>query len=357
MKTDSAAADVQVAVVIPAFGVEVHIAEVLRGLPQWVAWIIVVDDVSPDNTAAVVANESRRDPRIRLLRHEVNRGVGGAVLTGYREALRLGADVVVKMDGDGQMDPRHLPALIDPLVRGQADYAKGNRYLHARQLRSMPLARRVGNLALSFLTKLASGYWSLFDPTNGYTAIHAAVIPLLNEEGIARRYFFESSMLLELSLLRAVACDVGIPAQYGRETSHLSVARTLCEFPGALLKGFLRRLWIQYFVRDFSIASLYLVVGLLLLGTGATFGAIHWYCSAQHGAAAPTGTVMLAVLPIVLGFQFLLQAVGLDIQDQPRQCLHHTFVAEALAQERDFPSSGCSTDEIPEAPMPQRRAA
>ena len=231
MKTDFTVPERCLAVVIPAFRAEAHIADVLRGIPDYVAWIVVVDDCSPDhNTIAIVEETARRDPRIRLLRHEVNQGVGGAVLTGYREARRLGAEIIVKMDSDGQMDPRYLPALIDPIVRGRADYTKGNRYVHARQLRSMPLLRRIGNLGLSFLTKLASGYWSLFDPTNGYTAIHAAVIPMLNEEDIGRRYFFESSMLLELSLLRAVIRDVYIPAKYGDKTSHLAatVDSVLC---------------------------------------------------------------------------------------------------------------------------------
>ena len=268
-------------------------------------------------------SEARRDPRIRLLRHDENQGVGGAVLTGYAEAHRLGAEIVVKMDSDGQMDPAYLPALIAPIVRGEADYTKGNRYLHARQLRSMPPLRRVGNLGLSFLTKLASGYWNLFDPTNGYTAIHASLIPLLDQEGIARRYFFESSMLLELSLLRAVVRDVYIPARYGDETSNLSVLKTLRQFPLALAKGFWRRVWIQYFVRDFSLASLYGIAGLALLLAGCVFGAVHWRFSAQQGVATPTGTVMLAVLPVLLGIQFLFQAVSLDIQNQPTHCLHH----------------------------------
>ena len=158
-------------------------------------------------------------------------------------------------------------------MRGEADYTKGNRYLHARQLRSMPLPRRIGNLGLSFLTKLASGYWNIFDPTNGYTAIHASLIPLLNHEDIGRRYFFESSMLLELSLLRAVVRDVYIPARYGDETSNLSIAKTLRQFPPALARVFCAALWIQYFVRDFSIASLYAIAGLALLLSGGVFGA------------------------------------------------------------------------------------
>jgi hypothetical protein len=191
----------------------------------------------------------------------------------------------------------------------------------------MPLLRRIGNVGLSFLTKLASGYWSLFDPTNGYTAIQAALVPLLDDQNIARRYFFESSMLLELSLLRAVVQDVYIPALYGDETSNLSELDTLIHFPAALLKGFCRRLWTQYFVRDFSIASLYLVAGLVLLATGTVFGAVHWYHSVRYGAAATTGTVMLAALPVIMGFQFLLQTIGLDIQGQPAQCRHCELLA------------------------------
>ena len=317
----------RVAVVIPAYRAERQIAAVLAGIPESVSLIFVVDDCSPDGTARVVAESMRRDPRISLVRHEVNQGVGGAMLTGYREAHRLGADIIVKMDSDGQMDPRYLPALIAPLVRGEADYAKGNRYLHARQLRSMPLLRRIGNVGLSFLTKLASGYWSLFDPTNGYTAIQAVLVPLLDEQNIARRYFFESSMLLELSLLRAVVQDVYIPALYGEETSHLSELDTLIHFPAALMRGFRRRLWTQYFVRDFSIASLYSGAGLLLLATGTAFGAVHWYLSVRFGATASTGTVMLAALPVIMGFQFLLQTVGLDIQGQPDQCRHLELIS------------------------------
>ena len=346
----------QVAVVIPAYRAAAQIAGVLRGIPDFVSWIVVVEDCSPDATAAIVEAESRRDPRIRLLRHEENQGVGGAVLTGYAEAHRLGAEIVVKMDSDGQMDPAQLPALIGPIVRGEADYTKGNRYLHARQLRSMPLARRIGNLGLSFLTKLASGYWNIFDPTNGYTAIHAALIPLLNAEGIGRRYFFESSMLLELSLLRAAVRDVCIPARYGEETSNLSIAKTLRQFPLALAKGFCRRIWIQYFVRDFSIASLYAIAGLGLLLSGGVFGAIHWCSSAQQGIATPTGTVMLAALPVLLGIQLLLQAVTLDIQNQPTHCLHRDALLNRETEPATF-APPLSAAEEPETTLPRQRAA
>lgn len=346
----------RIAVVIPAFLVETQIAEVLRGIPEFVSWIVVVDDCSSDDTGSIVEAEALRDLRICLLRHGANQGVGGATLTGYEEACRLGADIVVKMDGDGQMDPRHLPALIKPILLGQADYTKGNRFLHARQLTSMPLARRVGNLGLSFLNKLASGYWSLFDPTNGYTAIHASLIPMLSAKGIARRYFFESSMLLELSLLRAVVRDVYVPARYGDEVSNLSPIKTLCHFPTALFKGFLRRLWIQHFVRDFSIASLYFVAGLALFFSGTAFGAVHWYSSARLHEATPTGTVMLATLAVMLGVQFLLHAIGLDIQDQPKRCLHLDLM-EQYANWDDCGSFNPSDLDMSEKPFSRDRAA
>ncbi len=359
MKTDSAAPRARLAVVIAAFRAEAHIANVLRQMPDSVAWVVVVDDCSPDNTGAVVEEAARRDPRIRLLRHDVNQGVGGAVLTGYHEACRLGAEIIVKMDSDGQMDPRYLSALIDPILHGRADYAKGNRFVHTGQLRSMPLLRRVGNLGLSFLTKLASGYWSLFDPTNGYTAIHAALVPMLNEKAIGRRYFFESSMLLELSLLRAVVRDVNIPARYGTETSHLSVGKTLRQFPLALLRGFSRRLWFQYFVRDFSVTSLYLVAGIGFSLAGALFGAVHWYSSARLQVATPAGTVMLAVLPVVLGVQLLIQAVSMDIQGQPTQCLHSDIVGEhdASGTGAQPPHVRASSAEAEGSPWPQHQRA
>src|SRR5439155_1316020 len=217
----------------------------------------------------------------------------------------------------------HLLALITPIVTGAADYTKGNRFLHARELRSMPGRRRVGNAGLSFLTKLASGYWDIFDPTNGYTAIHASLVPLLSAGRIGKRYFFESSLLLNLSLLRAVVRDVYIPARYpAGAASHLSESRAALQFPWRLLRGFVRRVRLEYFVRDFTAVSLYLVAGVLLGLFGAVWGVWHWAVSAQAGAVASTGTVMIAVLPIIVGVQLLLQALTLDIQNVPTQPVH-----------------------------------
>lgn len=318
-----------IAVVIPAYRASAAIKQVLAEIPAWVAHIIVVDDASPDDTAEVV--RWLTDPRLHLVRHEVNQGVGGAVLSGYEQACALGAEIIVKMDSDGQMNPAWLPALIEPLQRGEADYVKGNRFLHMRELTQMPLLRRIGNLGLSFLTKAASGQWHIFDPTNGYTAMPAALVPLLNRDRIHRRYFFESSMLLELGWHRAVVRDVYIPARYGAEQSSLSEWDALVTFPGLLLRGLLRRIIVQYFLRDFTTVSLFLLIGNLALWFGLGWGGYHWYLSSQQGVVASTGTVMIAVLPIILGFQLLLQALAIDIQDVPREPIHRSQQSLSVA--------------------------
>lgn len=306
-----------ISVVIPAYCAEKHLEKVIRGVPEFIDYIIIVDDCSTDNTKYLAEQLALVYPKIKLIRHEKNQGVGGAVLSGYQLAHQLKSSVVVKMDADDQMDPTYILSLIAPIQAKQADYTKGNRFLHGRQLKAMPMFRQFGNVGLSFLTKLASGYWNIFDPTNGYTAIHTSVISMLNTDSIDRRYFFETSMLLELGLLMAVVQDIYIPARYGNETSHLSEWRALLNFPPRLLVGFARRVWFQYLLRDFNLVSLYLICGLPLLMFGSIFGAYHWWKSYQLQIATQTGTIMLAVLPIILGAQLLLQALALDVQKVP----------------------------------------
>jgi glycosyltransferase involved in cell wall biosynthesis len=317
----------QLAVVVPAYRVGGKIGQVVRNMPPFVQHIIVVDDCSPDDVYAEI--QPWLGERVHLVRHKINQGVGGAMLSGYAFALQLRADIVVKMDGDDQMDPAQLPRLVMPIIAGEADYTKGNRFLHTHALHQMPLARRVGNFGLTFLTKLASGYWNVFDPNNGFTAIHREVLSLLNTERISRRYFFESSMLIELRRVQAVVYDVPIPARYGDEVSTLSLKRTLVSFPVNLLKGTLQRLGWQYFLYDFTAVSLLLVLGLLMLLAGAAWGAYHWYISIVFGIVATTGTVLLAVLPIILGFQFLVQALVLDIGSVPRTAVHTRAIESA----------------------------
>ncbi len=308
--------NINVAVVIPAYCAENYIRDVVAGIPQFVSVIVIVDDCSKDSTSKVV--DSLQDPRIHLFRHEYNQGVGGATLTGYNEACKLGADIIVKMDSDDQMDPDYLLPLIEPILKGEADYTKGNRFIHLRHLREMPPVRRFGNFWLSFMNKMSSGYWNIFDPTNGYTAITSSMIKQIDPEYIHKRYFFESSMLLELGLQRAVIRDVYIPARYRDESSSLSELDSLLKFPGLLIKGFIRRIFIQYIIRDFSAVTIFLLLGIVFAAFGSIFGIIQWFISYKTGHPATTGTVMLAVLPFILGSQFLLQSILMDIQNTPR---------------------------------------
>ena len=311
----------KIAAVIPAYRVQREIESVLRELPAYVRYIIVVDDASPDDTSALVMRLANRDRRIIPLRHAQNQGVGGAMVTGFKKALELGAQIVVKIDGDGQMDAAHLPALLAPLIEGKADYAKGNRFRDFESLRRMPWIRRVGNMGLSFMTKAASGYWNCFDPTNGFFAIRAEVLARLPLEKIDHGYFFETSMLAQLYLLDAFVLDVPIPARYRGEVSSLSIYRVLIEFPFKLIATLLRRMWFKYYLYDFSMMSVYVLLGVPLILFGLIFGIVKWIKYAELNIAAPTGTVILPTLSLILGIQILLSAIEIDMHSVPRKPL------------------------------------
>ena len=311
-------ADAHVAAVVPAYHVARELVDVLRPMPALFTTIIVVDDASTDDTAAVAERYSEIDPRIIVIRHEQNRGVGGAMITGFKRALEAGADVVVKIDGDGQMPLWLVPQLVQPLIDGTADYTKGNRFRDFQAIRTMPMARRVGNVALSFLAKAATGYWQCFDPTNGFVAIRADVLSQLPLHKIDPTYFFETSMLSHLYLLGAVVKEVPMPARYAGETSSLSIGRVILQFPGRLISSLLRRLTLKNFVNDFNLESFHLGVGLPLLLAGLLYGGYHWWWYSSRSVAAPVGTVVLSALLITLGVQLLISAVNLDLQAIPR---------------------------------------
>ena len=237
--------EINVVVVVPAYNEAGTIKSLLGDIPDFVRTVVVVDDGSSDGTADIVAACASTDDRVVLLRHEKNQGLGSVMISGYHAALGLDADIVVKMDGDGQMSPEDLPDLLEPLLLGRADYSKGNRFHDFAALRRMPLVRRLGNVALSFLTKAAVGYWKLFDPCNGYVAIRGDVLRKMDLKSIPRSFFFETAMLANLNLLGAVVKDVDLPARYGDESSHLSIGKVLWEFPRRLLACFLRRILLK----------------------------------------------------------------------------------------------------------------
>ena len=308
----------RVGVAVPAFRAAASVGDVLRGLPAYVDHVVVVDDGSEDATADAVARVAASDPRVVLVRHDRNRGVGGATVTAFRRLLELGAERVVKVDADGQMDPAQMERLLEPLGDGRHGYAKGNRFHDGAALTAMPKTRLLGNFVLTFLTKAASGYWSVADPQNGYVAVRGDVLARLPLGEIASRWFFENDMLVHLNILRVPVADVPMPARYGSERSSLRIPRVLSTFPWLLFRRFWKRVWRRYVLYDSSPIALLLLGGVPLCLWGFVFGALTWAKSIRTDVAATTGTVMLSVLPLVLGFQMLLHALILDIQETPK---------------------------------------
>ena len=303
--------NLKIAVAIPCYNVEQHLSHVVAGLPAFVDAIVLVDDHSPDGTPAFVDRLASEDSRITALHHECNQGVGGAMKTAFRKAMEIGVDVVVKLDGDGQMDSTFIAPLVEAVQEG--DFAKGNRLFDRRELRRMPTIRRVGNMGVGFMVKAASGYWNVSDPVNGFFAIRTDTLRRMDLGRVADRYFFESSMLIEMHYAGARIREVTMPAIYANEHSNLSIGKTLFSFPPRLAAAWLRRLHLSYFVYDFNICSLYLFVGLPSFLFGLVFGLCNWIHYASISSPSPTGTIMVAVLTFILGFQMLLAAAQYDI--------------------------------------------
>ena len=319
----------RIAVVIPCYNVAQEIIGVLERIGPECSQIYVIDDACPQHSGDVV--EARcSDPRVSVIRHVQNQGVGGAVMTGYRAAIAAGASVIVKIDGDGQMTPDLLPSFVGPILAGQADYTKGNRFYDLSNITRMPTLRIVGNAALSFMAKLSSGYWDLFDPTNGYTAIHANVARHLPLDKISKGYFFETDLLFRLNTIRAVVIDIPMSAEYGDEVSNLKVSRVLGEFLSKHATNVAKRVFYNYFLRDFSVASLELILGIVLLAFGLAYGVTSWLASYRTGVPATTGTVILSALPVLAGIQLLIAFVSFDMASIPKRAIHAAFFDRAL---------------------------
>lgn len=317
-----------IAAVLPCYRVRRQVMGVLDAIGSEIQLIYCIDDGCPEHSGDIIESECR-DQRVKVIRHQRNRGVGGAVITGYRAALADSADIVVKLDADGQMDPRLIGSLIAPIALGRADYTKGNRFFSLEAIGRMPTSRLIGNAVLSFLTKLSTGYWTIFDPTNGFTAIHQAALRQIPLDKIAQHYFFETDMLFRLNIARAVVEDVPMAAIYGAEQSSLRIARIIGPFWLGHLRNLGMRLFYNYFLRDFHVASLELAVGLIALIFGVCLGTSTWIENARNGTTTPAGTVMLAGLPVIVGIQLLLSFLNFDMRFEPTQSLQAKSPAPA----------------------------
>jgi len=319
----------RIAVAIPCYKVTRHVLEVIQAIGPEVEAIYAVDDACPDGSGRFI-EEHNRDPRVRVLYNPENRGVGGAIVTAYQAAMADGMDIVVKIDGDGQMDPALLPSFVRPLLQGRADYTKGNRFFRPESVQGMPPVRLFGNAMLSFLTKLSCGYWNVMDPTNGYTAVRTSVLAELPLDKLEQRYFFETDMLFRLNTVRAVVKDIPMDSLYANEESNLKVGRVLPEF----LKKHISRLWrryvYNYLVRDFNVGTLYSLSGVLLLLAGTAFGTWHWVSGNFNSHPATSGTVMLAALPVLIGIQSLIAFLHYDVSNVPTEPLSLSLDHSAL---------------------------
>lgn len=304
----------RIAVVIPAYNVADLIGRVVEGLPDFVDRIFVVDDASGDDTVArVTALAARQPERLTLLRHDTNRGAGAAVATGYRHALESGADIVAKLDGDGQMDPADLASLLDPVVEGEADYSKGNRLFTGEAWRKIPHVRYLGNAFLSLLTKVASGYWNVADSQTGYTAISREALATLPLDKLYRRYGYPNHLLVMLNVHNLRVADVPVTPVYNiGEKSGIRLRSVIPRMSWLLLKCFLWRMKEKYIIRDFHPLIFFYTVGTLLLAACLALGIrlfIHW---GTHGII-PKTNALAAMTLLISGIQFLLFAMWFDM--------------------------------------------
>jgi len=311
----------KVSIVIPCYNVGKSINTLIKDIYATKIKfhkIYIIDDFCPMHTGRLVKQKS---DIINIIYHKKNQGVGGAVITGYQEALKDGSDIVIKIDGDGQMRPKLIPLIIEPLLNKQADYTKGNRFYNIDHALSMPVIRIIGNATLSFITKFSSGYWKIFDPTNGYTAIHKEALSRLTFDKINKRFFFESDMLFRLNIINAVVEDIPMEACYKGERSNLKIQKIIIPFLCNNFKNFLKRIFYSYFLRDFTAASVELILGLILLVNGIFFGAYSYLSFSSINKITPPGTVMISAIQIILGVQFLLAFLSYDISSSPKKTL------------------------------------
>jgi hypothetical protein len=307
------------AIVIPYYNASSKIIEVIKAIPNFIDYVIIVDDCGSEPLPKdIVSSSINSSTEIVFLKNAVNSGVGGATKFGFLKAIELNVDIVIKIDSDNQMDLKYLPIMIDSLISNEADYVKGNRFRDLKALKKMPFVRRFGNLILSFLIKISTGYWNVFDPTNGYFALKTTILKQIDFDKISNRYFFETSLIAELYYFNVRIKDITMPAIYNDEKSSMKVWQMPFLFSKNLLLLFIKRIAKKYFLYDFNIGSIYILFGLPLFLFGISYGIFKWIYYSTLQTLAPTGTIMLVTLSIILGFQLLLQAIQYDIINSPK---------------------------------------
>ncbi|MDR1243840.1 MAG: glycosyltransferase family 2 protein [Endomicrobium sp.] len=310
------------AVIIPCYKTKKFILPIVHNvLSMKEVWrLYIVDDCCPEKTGEYV-KENIQDTKLMILFNNENLGVGGATLTGWQQACVDGAEILIKIDGDGQMDICYIPKIVNLIQKHKYDYVKGQRFWNLESFVDMPRKRAFGNMALSFITKISSGYYNIFDPTNGYIAINAKVFEILPSKKISKSFFFESDMLFHLNIIRAVIKEVPMIAIYGKEKSNLKISKILFDFPYLHIVNFVKRIVFNYYLRGMSVGSISLPLGLTFFVFGITFGCFFWIRSLCIGEIATSGTVMVSALTIICGIQFILLFFVEDFGNVPKTSL------------------------------------
>lgn len=308
--------DKKICVIVRAYNEERLIAKVIDKMPAFVDTILIVDDCSADRTSEIARASS--DPRVVVLQQAVNTGAGGATVAGHTLAAEMGHDIHVVIDGDDQMDTTLMPALLDPLIDEGYGFAKANRFFSSSSFESMPRHRVFGNMVLTFLTKVSSGYWNTIDPQNGYTAMTSQTVKRIPWDRVAKRYEFENDQLIWLNIANTRIVDVPLDAIYGDEVSGIKLHRVVPRILGTLFRGFWRRMWLKNMLWSFSPVALFFLSGSVLFVFGVVVG-IWDIIVAQHAPGTVTvGSWLFSVAPALLGAQLLIQSVALDIQATPK---------------------------------------
>ena len=306
--------DKSICVVVPAYNEATQIGKVIETMPDYVDHVFIVDDVSKDKTVEIVKEYQKKNKKIQLIEHEKNQGVGGAIATGYMEARDNDIDVTVVMAGDGQMDPDDLETIIEPVASGSADYSKGNRLFYGDAWSMIPHIRYMGNSFLSLMTKVASGYWHIADSQSGYTAISLVALKRLDLDGIYKDYGMPNDLLIKLNQFDFKVRDVHIKPVYNvGEKSGIRLMKVIPRISWLLCKGFWRRLFFKYVIKDFHPLVFFYALSFLLIGISVPLTIRLFYIWAMRGDI-PDINAMALIFTLVSGLQTLFFGMWFDME-------------------------------------------
>lgn len=309
----------EVAVIIPCYNEERLIDQTIKKLPEFIDHIFAVNDASTDATLQVLNKLQKASPKLHVVDLKQNQGVGGALIAGYQRAIKETESTAIGIvAGDDQFDTSFLSHMLDAFITTNADYVKASRFFHREAFKTMPKYRQFGNIFISLLTKFSTGYYSITDITNGCGFLRRSILEKVDFANVERRYDYETSMLTALSIADALVIDYAVPAHYGEEKSTIKLMPTALRNLRAVWKGFWRRMYYKYFLFGFHPIALFLITGLSLLVIGLLFGLFILYTKLFDGNSPTSGSVMLCVLPMILGLQFLLTSLTMDMANEKK---------------------------------------